>query len=78
MTDSFVYLEKHDDEKNQHRYYVLSVQPSLFGTWSLIRTWGRIGLSRRTLIELHDTLEFAEDSLKRKEREKLRRSYKRA
>lgn len=72
------YLEKHDTEKNQHRYYVLSIQPSLFGTWTLIRTWGRIGENRRTLVELHDTLESAEAGLKRKEREKLGRSYKRA
>ena len=78
MSDSFVYLEKHNDEKNQHRYYLLSVQPSLFGTWSLIRTWGRIGRNRRTLIELHDTLESAEAGLKRKEQEKLGRSYRRA
>jgi len=78
MSDSFVYLEKHNPEKNQHRYYVLSVQPNLFGTWSLVRTWGRIGRNRRTLIELHDTLESAEDSLRSKEREKLGRDYERA
>ncbi len=77
MVDSFVYLKKHNPEKNQHRFYVLSVEPSLFGTWLLIRTWGRIGENRRTRIELHDTLESAEAGLKRKEQEKLGRSYKR-
>ncbi|MCP4781752.1 MAG: WGR domain-containing protein [Hyphomicrobium sp.] len=25
------------------RFYAMSVQPNLFGQWSLLREWGRIG-----------------------------------
>lgn len=71
------YLEKHDTDKNLHRYYALSVQPNLFNGWSLIRTWGRVRSSRRTLIGLYDDLESAMKDFHRKEREKLRRGYRR-
>ncbi len=31
------YLERHDASRNMARYYCLSVQPNLFGGWSLLR-----------------------------------------
>ncbi len=37
------YLERHDDNKNMHRFYQMHVVPGLFKEWSLIREWGRIG-----------------------------------
>ncbi|MGA9546899.1 MAG: WGR domain-containing protein [Rhodomicrobium sp.] len=30
-------------------FYVLDVQPNLFGEWSLVREWGRIGMAQRSL-----------------------------
>lgn len=36
-------LEKIDPENRQWRYYVMEVTRDLFGQWSLIREWGRIG-----------------------------------
>jgi len=41
----FIALYKIDRAKNQHRWYVLSVQPTLFGEWAFVREWGRIGNS---------------------------------
>jgi predicted DNA-binding WGR domain protein len=38
-----IVLHKHVPERNQHRFYALEVTPNLFGAWSLIRSWGRIG-----------------------------------
>jgi predicted DNA-binding WGR domain protein len=38
-----VYLTRVDDTRNMARYYAMSVQPALFGEWSLVREWGRIG-----------------------------------
>ena len=35
------YLEKHDNEKNMHRYYRLSICLTLFGQYALVREWGR-------------------------------------
>lgn len=39
----YLRLENVDPARNRWRWYVLSVQPTLFGEWSLIREWGRIG-----------------------------------
>jgi predicted DNA-binding WGR domain protein len=38
-----VYVERIEPEKNMARFYVLAVQPTLFGEVSLVRCWGRIG-----------------------------------
>ena len=37
------YLERHDQERNLHRYYRLSICKTLFGDYALIREWGRCG-----------------------------------
>ena len=46
-------LERVDRTKNMARYYVLSVEPTLFTESSLVRRWGRIGSPGRTQIDLH-------------------------
>ncbi len=38
-----------DPEHNKWRFYALSVQPTLFGDWVLVREWGRIGAGGRRL-----------------------------
>ena len=38
-----IYLERHEPDKNMHRVYQLIVTPGLFGDWSLVREWGRVG-----------------------------------
>lgn len=38
-----IVLTRVDAEKNMARFYKLDVQPTLFGEWSLVREWGRIG-----------------------------------
>ena len=42
-TAMYLRLEKIDPVQNHWRWYVLSVQPTLFGEWSLVREWGRLG-----------------------------------
>jgi predicted DNA-binding WGR domain protein len=49
-----VILERVDPRKNVARYYVVLVQPSLFGGNTLIRHWGRIGSAGWERIELFD------------------------
>jgi predicted DNA-binding WGR domain protein len=68
-------LTKHVPERNQHRFYVLSVQPNLFGGWSLIREWGRIGSPGRVRIDGYASLDGAQEAYSRKLREKQRRGY---
>ena len=38
-----IYLERHDPDKNLHRFYQMFVTPGVFGDWSLVREWGRVG-----------------------------------
>jgi len=39
----YLRLEKIDPAQDHWCWYILSVQPTLFDEWSLIREWGRIG-----------------------------------
>ena len=38
-----LYLEKRIPARNQQRFYTITVTPTLFGSWALVREWGRIG-----------------------------------
>jgi predicted DNA-binding WGR domain protein len=41
--------------KNMQRFYKLDVQPDLFGGWSLIREWGRLGRAGQVRMENYPT-----------------------
>ena len=36
-------LLRHSEASNTHRFYHVHIAPTLFGEWSVIREWGRIG-----------------------------------
>lgn len=38
-----IYLERHDDTTNLHRFYQMFLMPGLFDDCSLVREWGRVG-----------------------------------
>jgi predicted DNA-binding WGR domain protein len=57
------------------RFYLLSIQPTLFGGASLIRNWGRIGTSGQTMMQTFDDGMDAGDAFGRLERTKRRRGY---
>ncbi len=38
-----IYLERREPACNRQRFYTLTVVQTLFGSWTLIREWGRIG-----------------------------------
>jgi predicted DNA-binding WGR domain protein len=44
-TIQYLVLDRVDSTCNMARYYVLAIEPSLFGDAPLIREWGRIGRS---------------------------------
>ena len=48
-TIQYLVLDRCDPTCNMARYYVLSIEPSLFGDATLIREWGRIGRGREGL-----------------------------
>src|SRR5260370_20475350 len=56
-------LERGDESCNMARYYVLSVEPTLFGDFALVRQWGRIGSPGRRRLDLHADDEAAGEAL---------------
>lgn len=70
-----ILLERRDPSRNMARYYVLSLEPSLFGDTALVREWGRIGTAGRRIVELHADHHGAICSLEAWLRRKRRRGY---
>lgn len=46
-------LERRDKTCNVARFYVLAIEPTLFGDAALVREWGRIGSLGRRRLDLH-------------------------
>ncbi|MFJ1311380.1 WGR domain-containing protein [Agrobacterium sp. P15N1-A] len=44
-----LYIERTDPTRNMARYYALSIETTLFGTFCLTRRWGRIGSSGQSI-----------------------------
>ena len=36
-------LERREPARNRQRFYAITVTPTLFGSWAMVREWGRIG-----------------------------------
>ncbi|PVE20526.1 polymerase [Microvirga sp. KLBC 81] len=65
-------LNRCDPSQNVARFYVLRIEPSLFGDPTLVREWGRVSQRGRQRIEIHQTddraAEALESWLRRKQR----------
>jgi predicted DNA-binding WGR domain protein len=64
-------------EKNCYRFYVILLTPTLWGSWAVVRRWGRIGANQvRELIhecaDLDEALRTAAVQIERR----LRRGYR--
>ena len=70
-----IHLEHRDAEANCFRYYHLDIQSTLFGSWSLVRQWGRIGTWGRQATSLFETWDEAEEAQARIVNSKRRRGY---
>ena len=57
-------LERVDRAKNMARFYVLSIEPTLFEDLALVRRWGRVGSAGRQRIDLHPSRPVAQIELK--------------
>jgi predicted DNA-binding WGR domain protein len=68
-------LERRDESCNMARYYVLSVEPTLFGDVALVREWGRIGSPGRRRLDLHADDEAAGEALETWLARKVGRGY---
>ncbi len=70
-------LYRTDPARNMARFYHLDLQQDLFGTWCVVREWGRIGRAhgqRRS--DPYPTLADAAGALDRQRRRKERRGYR--
>lgn len=68
-------LERCDPALNMARFYVLSVEPTLFGEAALVREWGRIGHRGRMQLDLFEDRVKAAEALDDWLRRKSRRGY---
>ena len=64
-----------DDARHMHRFYRLYIQPDLFGGFSLVREFGRIGQPGHLRLASFDTEAEAAAALARQQRAKERRGY---
>lgn len=69
------HLEKRIPEKDMARFYRISVTRNLFGEWTLLREWGRIGRGGQVRIAFFVDKEAAEAALEALKRTKERRGY---
>ena len=71
-----IYMERHAVDENVHRYYSVEVHQDLFGTWVVLRHWGRIGSKwGKRLILGYETKKAAISSLEQILHQKRRRGY---
>ncbi|QRM32949.1 WGR domain-containing protein [Microvirga sp. VF16] len=74
-TIQYLVLDRCDPTCNMARYYVLSIEPSLFGDATLIREWGRIGRLGQRRVELYENQSGAIEALETWLQRKRRRGY---
>ena len=71
-----VYLTRVDTGKNMARFYAVSLQPTLFGEWSLVREWGRIGRGGQVKATVYPARVEAEQALQKLQSAKVRKGYR--
>ncbi len=74
-TIQYLVLHRCDPTCNMARYYVLAIEPSLFGDATLIREWGRLGQPGQRRVELYENRSCAVEALETWLQRKRRRGY---
>ena len=75
MFPETIRLQCIDPVQNKRRFYVMAVQPTLFGEWELMREWGRIGRAGRVRHDVYTDAGRALDALSALAKQKARRGY---
>ena len=70
-----VYLTRVDAKHNMARYYHMTLQPTLFGGWSLVREWGRIGRGGQVKMVACKSEDEASDIMALITKQKTKRGY---
>lgn len=71
-----LYCQRIDANKNMARYYMLAIQPTLFGETAVVRTWGRIGRAGGEMTEVFGTEKDAVSRFLELVLQKQKRGYK--
>ena len=69
-------LERVDPAQNMARFYVLSIEPTLFDDVALAREWGRLGSRGRRRLDLYKDAAQAREALETWLRRKSKRGYR--
>jgi predicted DNA-binding WGR domain protein len=69
------YLEKRQPAQKMARFYRMAVMPNLFGEWTLLREWGRIGQGGQVWMDWFTNESQAVVALITLEASKRRRGY---
>lgn len=75
ITNMQMHLEQHRPDKNRFRFYAVDLERDLFGTWIVIRRWGRIGASERRVTVSFETFEAAQSHVSAICHQKEKRGY---
>jgi predicted DNA-binding WGR domain protein len=70
-----IFLTRRNPGRNIARFYVMRLEPDLFGEIVLVREWGRLGGARRALRRPFATAEAADKACAAVRRGKIRRGY---
>ena len=69
-------LERREPAVDMARFYVLSIEETLFGDTALVREWGRIGTAGRRRLDLFERRAHASEALELWLVRKVRRGYR--
>ena len=70
-----LHLRRIDPAQNMRRFYMLSIQPTLFGGASVIRNWGRIGTNGQAMMQTFDENVDADKAFAQLARSKGKHGY---
>lgn len=70
-----IMLRRIEPARNMARFYRIQIQPTLFGGFTVVREWGRIGQAGTCRQDQYNTEEAASIAASALRRAKLKRGY---
>ena len=70
-----VCLRRVDPDRRMARFYILAIEPTLFGGYAVVREYGRVGRSGRVMSNLYASADEAVRVFQRQRQAKARRGY---
>lgn len=70
-----ILLRRVEPARNMARFYRIQIQPTLFGGFTVVREWGRIGQAGTCRLDQYTTEEAASIAVSALRNAKLKRGY---